>query len=68
MQSKKMSLGETLASTAIGFVVSVILTRLLLPFYNMHPTITESMEITVAFTIASILRGYFVRRLFEGFK
>ncbi len=67
MQSKKMSLVESLTSTFIGFIVSVILVNVILPFYGFDVSYAQSIEITIIFTIASILRGYFIRRFFNLF-
>lgn len=67
MQSKKMSLLESLTSTFIGFIVSVILVNVVLPFYGFKVSYAQSVEITLIFTIASVIRGYVVRRFFNLF-
>jgi hypothetical protein len=59
-----MSLIETCASIAIGFVVSVIITALVMPAYGHQVTLADNIQITMIFTVASIVRGYAVRRLF----
>jgi hypothetical protein len=63
-QSRRMSLIETCASIAIGFVVSVIITELVMPAYGHQVTLADNIQITLIFTVASIVRGYVVRRLF----
>lgn len=65
MQNKKMSLIETITSTAIGFFISLVLVNIVLPFYGFDVKLGQSVAITVIFTVASILRGYGVRRLFN---
>ena len=65
MQSKKNSILEVFLSTAIGFIVSLILTQYVLPLYNFNVTYTQNIQITIIYTVVSILRGYFVRRLFN---
>jgi hypothetical protein len=65
MQNKKHSFIETVVSTAIGFVVSLILVNIVLPLYGFDVKPGQSVTITVIFTVASILRGYGVRRLFN---
>ena len=65
MQSKKNSLFETLLSTAIGFIVSLILTNIILPLFGFDVSFGQSLSITLIYTIASIARGYGVRRLFN---
>lgn len=63
-QSSLHSLLETLASIAIGFLVSLGITAMVLPAYGLPVTFRHSLEITAIFTVASILRGYAVRRAF----
>ncbi len=65
MQSKRMSLIETISGTAIGFFVSLVLVNIVLPFYGFNVGMGQSLGITSIFTVASILRGYGVRRLFN---
>jgi len=63
-QSRLSSFAETCLSIAIGFVVSLILTALVLPAYGHAVTFGQNLQITGIFTIASIARGYLVRRAF----
>lgn len=63
-QSRLGSLAETLASIAIGFVVSVLITSIVMPAYGHHVTLADNIEMTAIFTVASIIRGYVVRRAF----
>lgn len=63
-QSRLSSFAETCLSIAIGFVVSLILTALVLPAYGHDVTFGQNLQITGIFTIASIARGYLVRRAF----
>lgn len=64
-QSRLSSLAETCMSIAIGFVVSLVLTALVLPAYGHAVTFAENVQITAIFTAASIVRGYLVRRAFN---
>lgn len=63
-QSRIGSLVETCASIAIGFVVSVIITAVVMPAYGHHVSLGDNLQITAIFTVASIVRGYCVRRWF----
>lgn len=63
-QSRTMSLIETVASIAIGFVVSLVITAVVMPAYGHDISVADNLQITAIFTVASILRGYFVRRFF----
>jgi hypothetical protein len=64
-QSRSKSLLETITSTAIGFVVSLLLTAAVMPAFGYPTTWSHDFWITVIFTVASIVRGYAVRRAFE---
>ena len=64
MQSKRLSMIETATSTAIGFVVAFATTQLVLPLYGHQVTYGENWQITSIFTVVSLVRGYYVRRLF----
>jgi hypothetical protein len=64
-QTRIMSLIETLASIAIGFAVSVIITAIVMPAYGHAVTLQDNIEITAIFTVLSLVRGYAVRRVFN---
>lgn len=64
-QTRSKSLLETVTSTAIGFVVSLFLTAAVMPAFGYSTTWAHDFWITVIFTMASIARGYVVRRLFN---
>lgn len=66
MQSSKQSAIETVIGTMIGFIVSVLIWEFVVkPVWDIHTAFIENISITLLFTIASILRGYVVRRLFN---
>ncbi len=64
-QTKKQSLKETVISTIIGLAVSLITQIVVFPLYNIEVSFNQNIQITIIFTIVSILRGYFVRRYFN---
>jgi hypothetical protein len=64
-QSRTASAVETAASIGIGFLVSLVLQAVLLPLYGHHITLSQNIQITFVFTVASLLRGYAVRRGFN---
>lgn len=64
-QTTRQSAIETCASTAIGFGVAYVATYTVLPLFGHHVTHEQSLWITVIFTAISLVRGYFVRRLFN---
>jgi hypothetical protein len=64
-QSRAHSMAETLSSIAVGFVVSMVIQALVLPAFGHHITLAQNFWITCIFTVASVLRGYGMRRLFN---
>lgn len=66
MQSRRLSVIESVANTAVGFIVSMIVWHWLCKWYDIPMPIEKNLEITGIFTVISVLRGYGVRRFFNG--
>ena len=64
-QTRRHSALEAAANILIGFIVSLILTALVLPAYGHPVTLSQNVQITLIFTMASLLRSYGLRRLFN---
>jgi membrane protein implicated in regulation of membrane protease activity len=64
-QSRWISLVEAVANVIVGYGFAVALQLLLYPFFGMHPTLGQSLQIGAAFMILSVLRSYAVRRVLE---
>lgn len=64
-QTRRMSAVETVAGVAIGFAVSVCLSFVVYPLFGHAFTLSQNVGITIIFTVASIVRGYLVRRAFN---
>jgi hypothetical protein len=67
MQKRKHSLIESISNTMIGFLVSLGIQLVIYPVMDIPVRFDQNLIITSVFTIASILRGYFVRRMFNYF-
>jgi hypothetical protein len=67
MQTHKFSWFESISNTSIGFIISFIIQIIIYPILNIDVKFSQNIIITSVFTIASILRGYIVRRLFNKF-
>lgn len=66
MQRKVISLVEVCLSTVIGFTIALCAqVFIIFPLYDIKVNMLTNVEITIMFTIISVLRGYFVRRLFN---
>jgi hypothetical protein len=65
MQSKRGSVIETVTGTVIGYSVAVITQIVIFPLFDLHVSAGENLTIAAVFTIISLVRGYWVRRLFN---
>ena len=66
MQSKKQSLIETLTSVFLGWLVGVILNLTVLPLFDYNITVTDSLLVSLIFTVVSVIRSYIIRRFFNS--
>ena len=64
-QSRRHSMIEACAGTAIGFLVSVLASMVVYPAHGHRFSLAENISITLIFTVLSVVRGYLVRRLFN---
>ena len=64
-QSRSASLIEAATNVTCGLVVSWAITVLVLPVWGFEPSLTEALEITAVYTVASLIRSYGVRRAGE---
>lgn len=65
MQTKKMSLIETIVSVIIGYIISLAAQLIIFPLFDINVSLAENLMIGLFFTVVSIIRGYLVRRLFN---
>jgi len=67
MQSRKTSLTESFTQTFVGILVSFIIQLIIYPFLDIKVSVQQNIFITFVFTIASIIRGYLIRRYFNNY-
>jgi hypothetical protein len=65
MQPKRHSLAESITNTVAGLVISVGIQLAIYPAMGIPVKFSQNIVITCIFTIASILRGYLIRRIFN---
>jgi hypothetical protein len=65
MQSKKLSIIESVTQTVIGLGISFYIQIVIYPLMDIPVTIKQNIVITIVFFLASLIRGYFVRRYFN---
>ena len=66
MQSRKLSLIESVVNIAIGYLVAVLAQIVIFPIFGLQVTIGQNLKIGLCFMVISLVRSYFVRRVFEG--
>ena len=66
MQSKKQSFMESLTSTTIGIIIGIALNLTILPIFGYPVSLSDSLWISVIFTVISIIRSYIIRRWFNS--
>ena len=65
MQTKKMSLIETIVGVAIGYIVALLSQIVVFPLFDIEVSLIDNLLIGLLFTVISIIRGYYIRRLFN---
>ena len=66
MQTKRQSFIESLTSTTIGIIIGIVLNLTILPIFGYPVSLSDSLWISVIFTIVSIIRSYIIRRWFNS--
>lgn len=68
MQSKFASACESVANTASGFIISLLVwSWVVVPLFDFQSSHSENFYITCIFTITSLIRSYVFRRIFNKF-
>ena len=63
-QTRSMSLVESIANTGAGFALSLLIQISLFYLMSIETTTTQNLLMSGVFTVASLVRGYLMRRLF----
>jgi hypothetical protein len=66
MQSKQKSLIESITQTVVGLVISFAIQLVIYPMLNIPVSFNQNLIITAVFFVASIIRGYVIRRIFTN--
>ena len=61
-----MSAIESAANLVLGYIISVLLLYTIMPLYGYYPDFSTSNQMVLWFTVASFLRSYGLRRLFNS--
>jgi len=66
-QSRIDSAMETVTNTAIGYVIAVVANAVILPAtLGIEVSMGDNLLIAALFTVISLIRGYLIRRMFNG--
>lgn len=65
-QSKKHSLIESIVNVVSGLIISFLIQLWIYPLLGIPVSINQNIFITVVFFIASFIRGYIIRRVFNA--
>lgn len=66
MQTRKGSLLETTLNIGSGFIVAMLVWQLIAaPLFGYEVTLYDNFWLTMIFTVVSVIRSYFWRRLFN---
>jgi hypothetical protein len=60
-----MSFIEAFSNITVGYVVSVVMTAIILPAFGLPVSFRDTLGISAAFTVVSLLRNYLLRRMFN---
>jgi hypothetical protein len=56
---------ESIIDVGSGFILAILIQLYIFPFFNLHPTIMDSIGIALIFTFVSITRTWLWRLIFK---
>lgn len=59
------SLIESMIDVGSGFVLAILIQLYIFPIFNLYPSIIDSINIAIIFTVVSITRSWLWRLLFK---
>ena len=66
MQSRWMSLVESVTNIAVGYGIAVLTQLAVFPMFGLHASLGDNLVIGLIFTGVSLIRSYVLRRLFNS--
>ena len=61
------SLIETLIDVGSGLILSTLIQLIIFPLFGLYPSIIDSFNIAIIFTLISIMRSWFWRLIFRRY-
>ena len=68
MQSRAMSLLESIANVVVGYGVAVGTQIVVFPLFGLHASVSDNLMIGGVFTAVSLVRSYVLRRAFNALR
>jgi hypothetical protein len=65
MRGNVRSLIESMIDVGSGFVLAILIQLYIFPIFNLYPSIIDSINIAIIFTVVSITRSWLWRLLFK---
>jgi hypothetical protein len=62
------SLIESFIDVGSGFILAILIQIFIFPLFELHPTIIDSINIALIFTLVSITRSWLWRLIFRRYK
>lgn len=66
MQSRWMSLVESVSNIVVGYCLAVLTQVLVFPLFGLSVSLGENLGIGAVFTVVSLVRSFVLRRIFNG--
>jgi len=67
-QSRAMSFVEAIANVVVGYGTAVLTQTLVFPWFGVHMSLSQNLNLAATFTLISIVRSFALRRLFEAIR
>lgn len=67
MQSRRMSIIESLANVLVGYGVAVMTQAVVFPLFGLQTSLDQNMATGMIFTVVSLIRSYTLRRIFDRY-
>jgi len=65
MQSRTHSLYEAISNIILGYTLGVLSQMVIFPMYGIEVEVIQNIEIAGLFSLVSLVRSYFVRRVYN---
>ena len=67
-QSRLLSAIESFTNTLVGYATAIVTQLIVFPLFGIHIEFHQNLMIGACFTVISLIRGYIIRRFFNGLK